>query len=78
MGFNVNSIQRQIQPLNRKISFNYRQVQSKTDSNLQPLNPQIGFNIKSIQRQIQPLIPKMIQYQFHSEMDSTIKPTNRI
>ena len=45
----MNSIQRQIQPLNPQIGFNVNSIQRQ----IQPLNPQIGFNVNSIQRQIQ-------------------------
>ena len=42
MGFNVNSIQKQIQPLNPQIGFNVNPIKRQ----IQPLNPQIGFNVE--------------------------------
>ena len=51
VGFNVNSFQRQNQPLNPQIGLNINSVQR----HIQPLNTQIGFNVNSIQRQIQPV-----------------------
>ena len=53
IGFNVNSIQSQIQPLNPQIGFIMNSIQRR----IQPLNLQIGFNVSSISRQIQPLNP---------------------
>ena len=41
MGFNVNAIQTQIQPLNPQIGFNVNSIQSQ----IQPLNRQMGFNV---------------------------------
>ena len=46
----ANSIQRQIQPFNPKIGFNFNSIQTL----IQPLKRQIGFNVNHIQRQIQP------------------------
>ena len=46
----MNSIQRQIQPLNPQIGFNANSI-------LEPLNPELGFNINYNQRQIQTLNP---------------------
>ena len=51
----MNSIQRQIQPLNRQTGFNVNSIQRQ----IQPLNPQGRFNVNSIQRYIQPINPQM-------------------
>ena len=45
IGFNVNSIQRQIQPLKHQTGFNFQRQ-------IQPLNPEIVCNVNYIQRQI--------------------------
>ena len=74
MGFNVKSIQSQIQPLNPQIGFNLNSIQRA----IQPLPHQIGFNVNSIQRQIQQLNPQMGFNVIHSNTDSTIKPSNGI
>ena len=74
IGFNINSIQKKIQPLNPQIGLNVNSIQRQ----IQPFNPQIGFNVNSIQRLIMIQPTNRIQGQFHSEMDSTIKHTNRI
>ena len=58
----MNSIQRQILPLNPQIGFNVNSIQRK----IQPLNPHIGFKVNSIQSE------------FYSKKDSTIKPSYRI
>ena len=72
MGFNVNSIQRQIQPLNPQMGFNVNSIQTQ----IQPLNTQIGFNENSIQRHSKIKPSNRIQSEFHSKIDSTIKPLN--
>ena len=51
---NVNSIQRQIQPLNPQM----RYVNSNQRRN-QPSNTELGFKVNSIQRKIQPLNHKI-------------------
>ena len=45
IGFNVNSIQRRIQPLKPEIGLNVNYIQRR----IQPLNPEIGFILYSIQ-----------------------------
>ena len=45
IGFNVNSIQRQIQHLNPQTGFTFQRQ-------IQPLNPEIVCNVNYIQRQI--------------------------
>ena len=54
----MNSIQKQIEPLNPQIGLNVYANQRR----IQPLNPQVGFNVNSIQRRI--------QCEFHSKTDS--------
>ena len=79
----MNSIQRQIQPLNPQKGFNVnsmikptnriqRHFRSITDSTL---NPEIEFNVNSIQRQIQLLNPQMGFYINSIQRDSIIKPS---
>ena len=58
----MNSIQRQIQPLNPRMGFNVISIEIQP---LNQLNPQIGFNVNSIKPS------NRIQ-------DSTIKPSNKI
>ena len=64
--FNVNCIQRQIQPLNNQIGFNVNYIQRR----IQPLNPVIGFIVYSILKTHSTIKPSnRIQCQFHSKMD---------
>ena len=44
----MNSVQRQIEPLNPQIGLNVYANQRR----IQPLNPQLRFNVKFIERQI--------------------------
>ena len=61
----MNSIQRQIQPLNPKIGFNVNFIQRQ----IHPLNLQVRFSMNSIQRPIQPT--NRIQCHLHSKTDQT-------
>ena len=54
LSINVNSIQRQIQPLNPQIGFSVNSM-SIPFRQIQHLNREIGLNMNSIQRQFQPL-----------------------
>ena len=65
MGFKVNSIQRQIQPLIPQIGLNVNCIQR----HIQPLNLQVGFNVNSIERRIQRFTHYRIQCEFHSKTD---------
>ena len=75
IGFNVNCIQRKIQPLNPQNRIQ-RQFHSKTGSSIKPTNRiQRQFH-SEMDSTIKPT--NRIQRQFHSKTDSTIKHTNRI
>ena len=66
----MNSIQRQIQPLNSQIGFSVNSIQ--TDSTIKPTNwNQCQFHSKT-DPTIKP--SNRIQCELHSKTDSTIKP----